>query len=149
MPTRDLTPFLDARQTQLELTVQAGDANDAKALTLFASNIAILIFIGQSTSLPKKSWAILSLIAVFVFAMVLTVIASWPRKYAGASVSMYRHPEYLNYTSNKLLKQMIADTEAAISTNQQLNGGRWKILRTSMLITGVASLLLGFLLYFT
>lgn len=146
MPTRDLTPFLDARKTQLELTVATSDAHDNKALALLASNIAILIFIGQS-SLPKKSWVVLILIGIFIAALLLNVIAMWQRKYAGVSVSMYQHPEYLNYTSNKLVKHMIADVEAAISTNQQLNNDRWKILRTSLIATGTASLILGILLY--
>jgi hypothetical protein len=45
----DITPFLDARQNQLCLEVNGGDAIDAKSLGLLASNIAIHIFTAQSS----------------------------------------------------------------------------------------------------
>jgi hypothetical protein len=148
MPNPDLTPFLDARQTQLELVMAAGDAIESKALAVLASNIAILIFIGQSDFL-KTTWPFIALILAFVTALVLTVIAIWPREYAGASVSMHQHPEYLNYTSDHLVRQLIADTEAAISRNKLVNKSRWIVCVLSLVITGVASLALGGLLYLT
>ncbi|HEX4662159.1 MAG TPA: hypothetical protein VH144_00930 [Candidatus Saccharimonadales bacterium] len=147
MPTTDQTPFLDARQNQLGLEVAAGDAIDAKALALLASDLAVLIFIAQS-SLNPRTWQVIGLIIAFLISLTLTVVTIWPRAYAGASVSMYDHPEYLQYTTPRLTKQLIADTEAAIVKNKDINAFRWRLCGGSLVITSVASLFLGILLYF-
>ena len=47
MANRDLVPFLDARQNQLQIEVATADAIDAKALAVLASDFAVLLFIAQ------------------------------------------------------------------------------------------------------
>lgn len=147
MPTHDLTPFLDVRQTQLGLEFSESDAIDAKALALLASNLAILIFIVQSP-LDVKAWSMLAIIVALAVAAVLTVITIWPRTYAGASVSMHDHPEYLRYDKDRLIEQLIADTELAITTNMAINRFRRWICAVSLAVTSVTSLFLFILLYF-
>lgn len=145
MATPDLAPFLDARQNQLSLEVSSGDAIDAKALGLLASNIAILIFVAQSA----LNTHVLSLlvVALFLASSVFNIMAIWPRKYSGASVSIFDHPEYLTLSTNALLKQLIADTEAAIGHNKGLNRLRLQCCAIALIITVFASLLLLILLY--
>jgi hypothetical protein len=145
MANSDLSPLLGARQNQLSLEVSAGDAIDAKALGLLGSNIAILIFTAQSA----LNTHVLSLlvVALFLASSVFNVMAIWPRKYSGASVSVFDHPEYLTLTSNALVKQLLADTEAAIGHNKGLNRLRLQCCAISLVITIVASLLLLILLY--
>jgi hypothetical protein len=69
MPSQDLTPFLDARQNQLQLVMAAADAIDTKALGVLASDFAVLLFIAQSTTLPLHSWQILSIVGALVLAL--------------------------------------------------------------------------------
>jgi len=142
-----MTPLLDARQNQLQLESAAGDAVDAKALGSLASNLAILIFIAQS-SLDRRSWQVVVVIVAYVVALLLSLVAIWPRKYSGASVSVYDHPEYLTYTHAQLVRQLIADTEAAIANNEAINKHRWQLwARPSLVIMGLASIALLILLY--
>jgi hypothetical protein len=145
MANADLTPFLDTRQNQLSLEVSAGDAIDAKALGLLAANIAILIFVAQS-ALNTHIWSLL-IVVLFLLSSVFNIVAIWPRKYSGASVSVFDHPEYLTMTSAELVKQLIADTEAAIGHNKGLNRLRMQCCAVSLLVTICASLLLLILLY--
>ncbi len=144
MAAPDLSSFFDARQNQLNLVMSAGDSIDAKALAILASNIAVLIFIGQA-GLHKSAWVTMMVI-MLVVSLVLTVIAIWPRRYAGASASMFEHPEYLQYGKTKLLKHLIADTEAAIRKNNAINRFRWIVCAVSLALSATASLLLAFLL---
>lgn len=145
MSSPDLTPFLDARQNQLCLEVAAGDAIDAKALGLLAANIAILIFVAQS-SLDTSVWSI-TLVVLFLTSSVFNVMAIWPRRYSGASVSVFDHPEYLTLSTPKLVQQLLADTEAAIGHNKGLNRKRLVYCASSLIVTVTASLLLLVLLY--
>lgn len=148
MPTRDLTPFLDARQNQLQLEMAAGDAIDTKALGVLASDFAALLFMVQSSSVELHSWLSLSIIVVFTAALGFTCMAVWPQKYAGASTNMFEHPEYLNFTTSRLVKQLIADTELAILKNNAINKYRWKLCSLSLILTLIASIALFFMLYF-
>jgi len=147
MSSRDHTSFLDARQNQLQLELAAGDGIDAKALGLLASNLAVLIFIGQST-LSLHSWQVIGLVVTFFVSLSFAVLAIWPRHYPGASVSLYDHPEYLQLTTVRLVNQLIADTEVAILQIKQINKVRWYLCATSLIIMVGASLPLFGLLYF-
>jgi uncharacterized membrane protein len=140
----DLTPFLNTRQNQLCLEVGGGDAIDAKSLGLLASNIAILIFTVQS-SFHASAW-ITILIVLLAVSSLLDTIALWPRKYSGASVSAFDHPEYLAYDEETLVSQLIADTEEAITKNSRLNKQRLKYVTGSLIATVLASVILLFLL---
>ncbi len=145
MATPDLSSFLDTRQNQLGLEVGQGDAIDAKALGLLASNIAILIFAAQS-SIATSHWTIAPAV-LFLASSVCNVVAIWPRKYSGASVSAFDHPEYLALSTPELIKQLIADTELAIGHNKGLNQERLTYCALSLIVTIGASLLLLGLLY--
>lgn len=144
MKQANLTPFLDARQNQLCLEVSGGDAIDAKSLGLLGSNIAILIFTAQS-SLHASAWVVV-LMVLLVASSLLDVIALWPRKYSGASVSAFDHPDYLSYDDDTLIRQLIADTEEAITKNNHLNAHRLKYVGASLSATLVASVILLILL---
>ena len=120
----DLTPFLDARQNQLQLEVATGEGVDTKGLGVLAANLALAVFIGQATNLNYYDWKTVGLVSTLGVSFILIVIAIWPRKYAGASVSLYDHPEYADFSSKKLVKQLIGDTEDAIFKNQKINKRR-------------------------
>ena len=144
MKQTNLTSFLEARQNQLCLEVSGGDAIDSKSLGLVASNIAILIFASQS-SLHASKWVIV-LVTSLVASSLLDFIALWPRKYSGSSVSALDHPEYLAYDEHRLVAQLIADTENAITVNSNLNRQRSKYVIGSLVLTVVASVILLVLL---
>lgn len=144
MSKANLVPFLEARQKQLCLEVNGGDAIDVKLLGLLASNIAILIFAAQA-SLTVSRWTT-TLVALLLASSLLDFVALWPRKYSGTSVSALEHPEYLTYEEQQLASQLIADTEAAIKNNRRLNERRLRYVAGSLLATIVASSILLILL---
>lgn len=144
MKHRDLTPFLDVRQNQLSFEVSESDAIDTRALGLFASNIVILIFVAQS-SLHASKWTA-TLVALLIISSLCNVLALLRREYAGASVSALDHPEYLEYDEDDLVKQLIADTEEAITKDNRLNRKRSKYVVGSLVLTVIASVILLMLL---
>jgi hypothetical protein len=148
MPSRDLTPFLDARQNQLQLEVSAGDAIDTKALGILATDFAILLFIAQSSSINMHARLIVDVLVLSIISLVLTCIAIVPRKYAGASTNMFDHPEYLTFRTGRLVKQLISDTEIAILTNNKINKQRWTVCSIALVLTLVGSGILFCVLYF-
>ena len=147
MFNRDLTPFLDARQNQLQLEVSAGDSIDTKALGVLAADLALLIFVAQS-GLSLHSAQVIALLIAFIISLVITIIAIWPRTYAGASTNMFDHPEYLTWRNSRLVKQLISDTEIAIIKNKSINHLRWIFCATSIIITLAGSIVLFIMLYF-
>ena len=126
MSANDKTPLLGAMQNQLQIEFSTSDAIDTKALAVFAGNLAILIFVGQS-ELDLHAWYVVGLILTFVISLILSVKAVWPRKYSGASVSINQHPVYLYYDTNALALKLISDTENAINKNVQIirSGGEF------------------------
>ena len=148
MFARDLTPFLDARQNQLQLEMAAGDGIDTKALGVLASDFAILLFVVQSSDINLHSVVTIVVVLLLTAALSLTTIAIWPRKYAGASTNMFDHPEYLLMQSTQLVKQLISDTEIAILTNKRVNRQRWLLCSCALILTLVASATLFLMLYF-
>lgn len=148
MPSRDLTPFLDARQNQLQLEMSAGDAIDTKALGVLASDFAVLLFVAQSNTIDLHSFKIGSPVILLAIALVLTCIAIWPRRYAGASTNTFEHPEYLQFSTTRLVKQPIGDTEVAIVKNKKINKQRWLFCSSALILTLLASVVLFFVLYF-
>jgi hypothetical protein len=146
MATIDRTPLLDALQNQLQIEFSTSDAIDTKALAIFAGNLTVLIFVGQS-SLNLHAWYIIGLTLSLIVSLVLSVIAIWPRKYAGASVSISQHPIYLTYNSRKLVLKLISDTEQAINHNVQINQHRWIVCKWALGVAGAAAFLLFIVLY--
>lgn len=147
MPARNLTPFLDARQNQLQLEMATGDTIDTKALGVLASDFAVLLFIAQSSILDLHSATIIIIVILLASALAFTCVAIWPRKYAGASTNMFDHPEYLELTDSQLVKQLISDTEIAILTNRMINKKRWRVCLSALMLTLTASAILFFVLY--
>lgn len=147
MTNTDLTPFLDARQNQLQIEMATADAIDTKALGVLAGDIAMLIFIAQS-GLSLHAWWVIGLVVAFGASLVATVYAIWPRKYAGASTNMFDHPEYLTWSTSRLVKQLISDTEVAILQNQAINEQRWRLCAAAIIVSLVASVVFFAMLYF-
>jgi len=149
MANQDLTPFLDARQNHHQLLMAAADGIDTKALGVLASDFAVLLFMVQSSGINLHSFWMVAILLLLAAALVLSSIVIWPRTYAGASTNAYDHPEYLSFTTERLVKQLIADTEAAIVQNASINRWRWRVCGAALVITIMASLLLFIVLYFS
>jgi len=145
---KDLTPFLDARQNQLQLELAAAEGLDSKGLGVLASNLAIFIFIGQTFNKKLHDWRTTSLLIALGIAFVVAIVSVYPRKYAGASVSLYDQPQYANFSAVRLVKQLIGDTENAITVNRKLNNLRRWLFTVSLVITAGVSILLFVMLYF-
>lgn len=145
MGRADLSSLLDVRQNQLSIEVAAGDSIDVKALGLLAGNVAILVYIGQANE--PRNWLSILLVLIFLVASALTIVVIWPRTYAGASVSIYDHPEYVNLSKHQLVEQLLADTEAAIKKNERVNKERLRYCKWAFWVTIVASLFLCAVLY--
>jgi hypothetical protein len=146
MARADLSSLLDVRQNQLSIEISAGDSIDVKALGLLAGNVAVLIFIGQANE--PRTWLSTLLVVSFLVASALTIAVIWPRAYAGASASIYDHPEYVSLPKLKLIEQLLIDTEAAIKQNETINKERLLYCKWAFWVTIVASLLLCAVLYF-
>lgn len=141
----DLQPLLDTQQNQLGFVSSDGASIDSRALAILATNVALLIFIEQSvhTSNPV---ALAGLLLPFLVSLAFNVFAVWPRHYAGASINLHAHPEYLTMASDDLMLQLLADTADAIKTNSELNKRRWRYCLVSLACTAIGTAIL--LLYF-
>ena len=137
----DHGPLLDTHQNKLSTLLSDAASIDAKALGLLAANIAILIFIGQST-FNLAWWHWLLLVAPFFAALGYNAIALYPREYSSASVDLDVHPEYLEMDKETLVLQLLSDTENAIYINTKLNQKRWQACAYSFLGTLAGSLVL-------
>lgn len=121
----DRQPLLNAHQNQLTASLDYGSSIDAKALGLLATTVAVLIFIGQAR-LNMEWWHMAALFAPYILSLTFNMLATYPRRYASASVDTNQHPEYLAMDNETLVLQLIADTELAITTNSKLNEQRWR-----------------------
>lgn len=137
-------PILETRQNQLSFVLSAADGIDGKALGILGANIAVLIFIAQST-LQLTTWEATVFIP-FVASLVFNIMAIWPQPYRG-NVSVEDRPEYLSMDEEDLLLQLLADTEGAIKENAELNRMRigWYTISIGLSMLG-AGLLTYFLL---
>lgn len=145
MSRADLSSLLDVRQNQLTVEISVGDSIDTKALGLLAGNIAILLYIGQAHE--PRTWWTMVLVVSFLLASVLTIVAIWPRTYAGTSVSIYDHPEYVSLPKLQLIEQLLADTEKAIKKNETVNKERLRYCKWAFWVSIAASLFLCAVLY--
>lgn len=145
MSRADLSSLLEVRQNQLSIEVAAGDSIDVKALGLLAGNVAILVYIGQANE--PRTWLSIMLVLSFLVASALTIAVIWPRTYAGASVSIYDHPEYVSLPKLQLIEQLLSDTEEAIRKNEAVNKERLRYCKWAFLVTIAASLFLCAVLY--
>ena len=141
----DLEPLLANQQSQLSLVFSDSDAIDTKALTILGANIAIIIFINQ-TSAGLALWEYLALYGPFTVSLVLNVISVWPRRYKSIGVSEVRLAQYINMPREQLLLKLLANTQAAIVHNTRLNRFRTRICLYSICLTGLGFLTLLFIL---
>lgn len=138
----NLEPLLNTQQNQLMLTFDNSDSIDTKALAMLATNVALLIFLGQA-ALQPHSWVHIALIAgPYIASLLLNIRAIWPRAYSGASIDLDEHHEYLGYDQDTLLLQLISDTKDAIHVNSALNIERWRYCVLSIILTGLGTLAL-------
>lgn len=137
--TNDLEPLLNTQQNDLALSISDANSVDAKSLAMLATNVAILLFIGQAEIGPAAWWQYLSTLGPFFASLALDAWAIWPRRYQTASVSLQDHPEYLSLAKTQLVLQLLTDTEAAVTTNNKVNASRLKLFLVSLLLTACGS----------
>jgi hypothetical protein len=134
-------PLLSTQQNQLSGLLSDAASIDAKALGLFAANITVLIFIGQSTFvLEWWGWSVM--LVPFFMSLVYDAVALYPRKYVSTTIDIDKHPEYLAMDEETLTLQLISDAKSAIDTNTRLNRQRWSLCALSFLLSLVGSLVL-------
>lgn len=139
---RELEPLLSTQQNQLILTFDNGSSIDNKALAMLATNVALLIFVGQAMLQPHDWWQSALVFVPYILSLLLDILAIWPRAYSGAGIDLDSHPEYLGYDQDTLTLQLIADTKDAIKTNTRLNVRRWRYCVVSIMLTGLGTLAL-------
>lgn len=134
-------PLLDTQQNQLGVLLDDSASIDAKALGIFAANVAILIFIAQYGFVIR--WYIwVLLLFPFMVSIIYNAVSLYPRRYDAATIDIDAHPEYLAMDEETLTLQLISDTKQAIDTNSALNKKRWLWTATSFGMTVIGSLVL-------
>lgn len=142
---QDTQPLLENQQKQLGLVIAEGDSIDTKALAILAANVAIVIFINQTTN-GQAAWEYLLLYGPFILSLILDVLSVWPRRYRGPGVTTAKLPEYLTLAREQLLLQLLSDTQAAIRHNSKLNRQRLRWCVVSIILTGFGFTALLFIL---
>ena len=145
LTTPDFQPLLTNQQHQLALTLKDGDSIDAKALALLAANIAILIFINQSSP-GLALWEYLLLYGPFVLSLLLDVVSIWPRRYRSFGIDPQKANLYLNMPRQDLMLQLFSNVQAALLHNNKLNQQRLRICFGSIILTGLGFVTLLFIL---
>ena len=138
---KDLQPLLGVRQNQLSFELGVSDVIDTKSLALLAANLAILLFMAQA-KLDVEWWGYAFSVLPYLVSLAVTILTIWPRDYSGAGVKLSDHPEYLNMKQEPLLLQLIADTEAAIQKNEDLNKKRLRYFISAIALAGLATIAL-------
>lgn len=138
----NLEPLLNTQQNQLLLTFDNSDSIDTKALAMLATNVALLIFIGQAALQPHALWQLGMAVVPYIASLALNIFAIWPRAYIGASIDLDNHPEYLGFDQDTLVLQLLSDTKEAIDNNNALNVRRWRYCVVSLILTGLGTLAL-------
>ena len=118
MADQDLEPLLNTQQNYLTMLYGRSDSIDNRALGLLASNLAILIFIGQAT-LQLVWWQWLILLSPFGLSLIFVLSCLRPTKYIGMA-DLRQKPSYMTLARATLLLQLLADTQYAISYNEKL-----------------------------
>ena len=138
----DLEPLLNTQQNQLSMVVSNGDGIDNKALALLATNIAILIFIGQADLQISEWWHYALLLIPYLLSLSVTASALQPKAYLGASIDLEQHPAYLSLSKEALLLQLLADTKEAIIQNQKVNEVHWRRCLIAAAFTAIGTAML-------
>lgn len=138
----DLGPLLDVRQNQLSILFTESNSIDTKALAIIATDVAILVFSAQASLRVSHWWLGTLLVGGYAVSILAAIFALWPFRYQGAGVNLTEHPEYLKLNSEKLVLQLIADTERAVEKNGRLNHSRWQAVLCSFLLASISTLTL-------
>lgn len=139
---RDLQPLLSTQQNQLTFVSEDGVSIDTKALAVLAANIALMLFAAQSSAVTKSGIIAAWFNLTIIISVLLDMLAIWPRKYAGASIDLDKHPEYLTLSDDDLVLQLLSDTKQAIATNRSLNKLRWRYCILSIIFTIIGTAIL-------
>ncbi len=141
LKSENLQPVLSAAQKQLGLTFSASDSLDTKALGVLGFNLAVLIFSLQSET-HNQWWLLVPLFLFFGLSLLCAIMVFWPSDYLGAVVNIKEHEEYLSMPNDKLLLQLLADTQEAIDLNNAQNGAKSTLCTTAIVLslTGVGLL---------
>ncbi len=143
MPDKqDLEPLLNTQQNDLSLTFSDGNSIDSRALAMLATNVAILIFIGQASLGSVLWWQYILLLGPLFASLVLDTWAIWPRHYRSASVDLLQHPEYMGMSRTELILQLLTDTIASIAINTELNAQRLRLCLASVMLTAFGAAIL-------
>ena len=142
---QDLQPLLDVQQNQLSFQLSVSDTMDTKALALLATDVAVLLFMGQA-HLLLQWWGWVLSIACYLLSILFGALAVWPRDYSGAGVALDDHPEYLNLKTDELVLQLLADTQAAIDNNNTRNTYKSHFFTASVVTCGLATIALSVIL---
>ena len=141
MPRKqNLQPLLDVRQNHLGLVLGAGNSTDTTALGMLGFSAAVFIF-GLDTALDNPWWLWVPLIVSLLGSITAAVYTIWPRAYRGASVDLEQYPQYFTLTEDKLLLQLIADTQDSIKANDAIN-----VKKVSACVTSIVLALIGLVL---
>lgn len=139
---QDLEPLRNTQQNQLQVVLSQGDSIDNKALAILASNVALIIFVGQGGLGLERWWQYVVLLSPFIVSLSLNGLAIWPRPYQGPMVDLDKHPEYLKLDNQKLILQLLADAKNAVKHNMVLNTRRWRYCVESIVLTAVGTIFL-------
>lgn len=139
MPEKqNLQPLLDTQLNQLNLVFSDSDGIDTKALSILGANLALLLFVAQSSGASTlRLWQAFLLWTPLGVSLILDIIAIWPREYTGA-VDLEEHPEYLGMDEETLQLQLLADAQHAIDVNTRLNRQRLRASVLSLIITSLS-----------
>jgi hypothetical protein len=138
-PKQDHQPILDAQLSQVEVTFQEGSAIDAKALAIFAINVALLIFMAQGRLYFSEWWQTACLYGPFFISLIFDAIAFWSSNYFGPGLTRKQLPKYLTMTEDQQQLQFISTLTLAIEKNVALNYKRWRFFLLSMVFTVIGS----------
>jgi hypothetical protein len=142
---RNLQPLLDVMQNQHGLIVSASDSLDTKALGVLGLNAAIVIFTLQS-EMHSSWWLLVPLFITLTCSTALTLFIIWPladhNKYAGAVVDLHTYPNYTELSEEKLILQLVADTQAANDINDTKNVRKLFLCCSSIILSLIGVVLL-------
>jgi hypothetical protein len=110
-------------QAQLEnySTALGNDHNmDAKAGIILAGILAITVFsLSHDLFTESNRWQFALLIislVLYASAVILLLVGLFPKPYALPANTTSEHPEYLDMSNDKLMYQLIVDTESATNS---------------------------------
>lgn len=138
---QELKPLLEVRQNHLTFVLSYAESLDNKNLAILAANVAALLFALQT--LPDTSAIVyFGMFGSYIVSTLINIVGVFPMNYIGSSVDIDKHPEYLSMAEDKLVLQLLSDTQVAVLQNRRLNARRFRLLTVATVLTGLGTLLL-------